>query len=102
MAWIDVLSREALARGRRLEVEAGGAALLLYDLDGAVHATAAVCPHQAAWLIQGRVDGEAVECPRHMGRFHIPTGVRLGGPVCADLRVYRTRVERGRVLVEVA
>jgi len=101
MAWIDVLCRTTLAQERMIEVEAGGAALLLFDLGGAVYATAAVCPHHAAWLSQGRVDGEAVECPRHMGRFHIPTGLKLGGPVCPDLRVYPTRIEGERVLVDV-
>jgi nitrite reductase/ring-hydroxylating ferredoxin subunit len=99
MAWIDVAARAELERHGWLEVEAGPDAVLLYDLAGAVHATAAVCPHHAAWLIQGGISGDAVDCPRHMGRFHIPTGRKLRGPDCPDLRVYPVRLEAGRVLV---
>lgn len=83
-----------------MEVEISGTALLLYDLDGTIHVTAAVCPHQAAWLSQGDIRGDWVDCPRHMGRFHIPTGRQLRGPACPDLRTYRARVREGRIEVE--
>ena len=99
--WVDAASREALARSSPLEVEANGAALLLYDVEGTVYATAAICPHHAAWLSQGRVQGDVVDCPRHMGQFHIPTGRKLRGPECPDLRIYAVRVENGRVWVQV-
>lgn len=45
--------RRVEPRCRLLEVEAGGAALLLYDIAGTAYATATVCPHHAAWLSQG-------------------------------------------------
>ena len=99
--WIDAASRAALAKNLLLEVEAGGAAILLYDVVGTVYATAAVCPHHAAWLSQGGVRGDVVDCPRHMGQFHIPTGRKLRGPECPDLRIYPVRVENGRVWVQV-
>ncbi len=101
MAWIDVAPRGALAASAMLEVEAGPAALLLYDVAGRVYATSAVCPHHAAWLSQGRIEGEMIDCPRHMGQFHIPTGRQLRGPACPDLRVYPVRVVDGRIEVEV-
>ena len=101
MSWHDVAERAELARAGWLEVEAGSAALLLYDLAGTVHATSAICPHHAAWLSQGRIDGDLVSCPRHMGQFHIPTGRKTRGPDCPDLRVHAARVESGRVLVDV-
>ncbi len=101
MGWIDVAPRDALGAGGMLEVEAGPAAVLLYDLAGTVHATGAICPHHAAWLSQGRIEGEAIDCPRHMGRFHIPTGRQLRGPACPDLRVYPARVIAGRIEIEV-
>jgi nitrite reductase/ring-hydroxylating ferredoxin subunit len=97
--WVFVCDRAALSPGAMREVEAGGAALLLYDVDGAVFATDAICPHHAAWLSQGGVDGAYVDCPRHQGRFHIPTGAKVRGPECPDLRTYAVRVEAGRVLV---
>jgi nitrite reductase/ring-hydroxylating ferredoxin subunit len=101
MAWVDVAKRAAVPAGGMLEVEARGAALLLYDLDGAVFATSAICPHHAAFLSQGHIIGDCIECPRHMGRFHIPTGRQQRGPACPDLRTYQVRVEHDRVLVEI-
>jgi nitrite reductase/ring-hydroxylating ferredoxin subunit len=101
MTWVDVSPRAAVPAGGMTEVEAEGRALLLYDLDGAVFATSAICPHHAAFLSQGHVDGDSIECPRHMGRFHIPTGRQERGPACPDLRTYKVRVEGDRVLVEI-
>ena len=101
MPWIDVADRATLERRRWMEAEAGPHAVLLFDLQGEVHATAAICPHHAAWLFQGGFTGEHVDCPRHMGQFHIPTGEQTGGPVCDRLRIYPARVEAGRVLVEI-
>jgi nitrite reductase/ring-hydroxylating ferredoxin subunit len=100
MAWLDVASCHAVVSARMLEVEAAGRALLLYDLDGTIYATAAICPHHAAWLSQGSIINDCIDCPRHQGRFHIPTGRQLRGPACPDLRTYAVRVEGDRVLVE--
>lgn len=100
MSWIDVAAVELLARRHLLEVEAAGKALLLYAIDDAVYATAAICPHHAAWLSQGGVEDEFVDCPRHQGRFHIPTGRKVRGPDCADLATYKARVTDGRVEVD--
>jgi nitrite reductase/ring-hydroxylating ferredoxin subunit len=99
MPWVDVAAAEQVARAGMLETEARGAALLLYNVAGAIYATAAICPHHAAWFSQGGMDGEYVDCPRHQGRFHIPTGRRVRGPECSDLRTYPTSVSGGRVLV---
>jgi len=43
--------------------------------------------------------GEIVECPRHQGRFHIPTGKAKGAPVVVDLCTYPTKVEGGQVYI---
>ena len=100
MPWIDVAARSDLAPGGMLEAEAGAHALLLYDLAGEVFATAAICPHHAAWLSQGRITGTAIDCPRHMGQFDIATGRLLRGPACPDLRTYPVCVTAGRIRVD--
>jgi nitrite reductase/ring-hydroxylating ferredoxin subunit len=101
MPWIDVADRAALAQHRWMEVEAGPAAILLYDLGGHVYATAAICPHHAAWLFQGGISGDCVDCPRHMGQFHIPTGEQRGGPACPPLQTYPARIAGSRIEVEI-
>ena len=102
MQWIDVAGHDTLVARRWMEVEAGPHALLLYDVGGQVFATSAICPHHFAWLSQGGFAGEYVDCPRHQGRFHIPTGEMVRGPTCDRLRTYPARVAGGRVFVEVA
>jgi nitrite reductase/ring-hydroxylating ferredoxin subunit len=97
--WTDVAAVETVARAGMLEVEADGWALLLLSVGEAIHAVDAVCPHHQAWLSMGRVEGDAIACPRHQGRFHIATGRQLGGPPCPPLGVHPVRVEGGRVLV---
>lgn len=99
MIWSDVADAETVLRGGMREVEASGRALLLLAVAGAIHAVDAVCPHHQAWLSMGRLDGDCIDCPRHQGRFHIPTGRQLGGPACPPLGVHPVRLEGGRVLV---
>lgn len=99
MPWIDIGARAELGLNGILEVEVGGVALLLYDIGGAIYATAAVCPHHAAWLSQGQISGETIDCPRHRGQFHIPTGRKLRGPECPDLRCYPVRIASERISV---
>ena len=100
MAWVDAADAGQVARAGMYEVQVLQSALLLYDVNGTIYATAAVCPHHAAWFSQGGMSGEFVDCPRHQGRFHIPTGAQVRGPECPALRTYPVRVELGRVLVE--
>jgi nitrite reductase/ring-hydroxylating ferredoxin subunit len=99
MVWIDVAAADAVLRGGMQEIEISGRALLLLAVDGAIHAVDAVCPHHQAWLSMGTLDGDCIDCPRHQGRFHIPTGRQLRGPACPPLGVYPVRVENGRVFV---
>jgi 3-phenylpropionate/trans-cinnamate dioxygenase ferredoxin component len=99
--WRHVGSIDDVQPGTMREVAAGKAALLLYNLDGVIHATAAICPHHAAWLSQGQVSGDAINCPRHMGRFEIATGRQLRGPACPPLRTYNVRIVDGRIEVVV-
>lgn len=99
MIWTDAAAAGDVPAHGMLEVEAGGRALLLVASDGALHAVDAVCPHHQAWLSMGRVDGEAIDCPRHQGRFDLRTGRKLRGPECPSLGVYPVRVAAGRVWV---
>jgi nitrite reductase/ring-hydroxylating ferredoxin subunit len=101
LVWMDVASAGAVRRRGMLEAEAAGHALLLLAVGDAIHAVAAVCPHHQAWLSMGTLDGDCIDCPRHQGRFHIPTGAQLRGPACPPLPVYPAREQDGRVLVAV-
>ena len=64
-----------------------------------VYATDNVCTHEHAFLSDGYVEGETIECPRHSGRFNYKTGEPRGAPVCIDLQTYQVKVEGGKVYV---
>ena len=63
------------------------------------YATDGICTHENACLPDGMVLGEIIECPRHQGRFHIPSGQAKGTPACIDLQTYPTKIEADQVLV---
>ncbi len=100
MPWIAAARLDEVQAATLLEVEAGGIALLLYHLHGRVRATSAICPHHAAWLSDGGINGDCIDCPRHMGSFDIATGEQRSGPPSPPLPVYEVRVTDGQVLVD--
>jgi anthranilate 1,2-dioxygenase ferredoxin component len=57
------------------------------------------CPHQGAPLSPGKLRRGAIMCPLHGARFKVDTGECIGGAY-PPLRVFPTRVEDGKVLIE--
>ncbi|SEP49787.1 naphthalene 1,2-dioxygenase system ferredoxin subunit [Methylobacterium sp. ap11] len=102
MTWYPVADLADFAERPVLAREAGGIALALYRLDGAVHATQGLCTHAGVALAGGEVVEGYIECPAHYGLFEIATGRAQGGPVCRDLATYPVRVEGTAIWVEVA
>jgi 3-phenylpropionate/trans-cinnamate dioxygenase ferredoxin component len=71
----------------------------LYHTPTGFYATDGLCTHEEEVLADGLVLGEIIECPRHQGRFHIPSGKAKGAPVCIDLCTYPTKIEGGRAYI---
>ena len=77
-----------------------GRDIAIYNLGGRFYATDNICTHEHACLSEGFVVDDVIECPRHQGRFHIPTGKAKGAPVHVDLKTYPIKIEDGVVYVE--
>ena len=45
--------------------------------------------------------GDVIECPKHNGRFDIPTGAAKRQPVCIALKTYPIKIEEGKVLIQI-
>jgi len=60
-----------------------------------------VCTHDGGVLGEGELDGEAVECPRHGGRFDLFSGRVLALPPVRPVTAYTARVVGDEVQVEV-
>ncbi len=99
--WYDVAAADDIAEDDVIQVTAGSAVLALYRVGETLYATDDCCTHQQASLSDGYLQDDTIECPRHQGIFHIPTGRALSPPVTEDLRVYPVRVERDRVWIRV-
>jgi nitrite reductase/ring-hydroxylating ferredoxin subunit len=68
--------------------------------DGRWSAIDDVCTHDEGDLGDGELDGTAVECPRHGGRFDLFTGRVLALPPVIPVRAYPVHVDDGAVMVD--
>ncbi|HEY7526256.1 MAG TPA: Rieske 2Fe-2S domain-containing protein [Candidatus Limnocylindria bacterium] len=68
--------------------------------DGEWGAIDNVCTHDGGVLGEGELDGEAVECPRHGGRFDLFSGRVLALPPVRPVNAYEVRVQDGDVVVD--
>jgi nitrite reductase/ring-hydroxylating ferredoxin subunit len=59
-----------------------------------------VCTHDGGVLGEGELDGDAVECPRHGGRFDLFSGRVLALPPVRPVSAYPVHVEDGTVVVD--
>lgn len=100
--WIDACSIEDVDLEDVMGFEHDGVDYAIYRAeDGAFFATAGMCTHEHQLLCDGFVMGGAIECPKHNGRFDFRTGAALTPPAITALRTFPTRIESGRVLIDV-
>ena len=98
--WVTVAQRSALKPGDVLGVQVKDKEVALYDLDGTIYATENTCTHAYAYLSDGWVDGDIIECPLHGGRFEIKTGKGLGPPIDCDIKTFPVRVEGENIQIK--
>jgi nitrite reductase/ring-hydroxylating ferredoxin subunit len=91
-----------IAEGTARSVEIGDRQLALYNIGGTFYATDDRCTHARAHLSEGFIEGDAVECPLHGGRFHIPTGRPLTPPVRVAVCAYPVQVIDNQVYIQIA
>ena len=100
--WIDACATDDLELDDVMSLQVGERVYAVYRTsDDEFFASDGQCTHQRAPLCDGLVMDGFIECPKHNGRFDLRTGRVLRPPAMVDLVVYPTRVEGGRVYVEV-
>ena len=90
-----------IADGAVAAAEIGGQALVIYNLGGTFYATEGYCTHGHAHLAEGYIEGGAIECSMHGGKFDIRSGKAVAPPCRVDLKTYPVIVEGSRILVAV-
>lgn len=97
--WTDVAALDEFPPGSRRVVDVDGAAVAVFNIDGAIHAIEDVCTHDGGELASGDLDGDTITCPRHGAQFSVKSGAVLAPPAYEALHVFPVRVEQGIVQV---
>ncbi|MDO8277506.1 MAG: non-heme iron oxygenase ferredoxin subunit [Burkholderiaceae bacterium] len=100
MAWQRCAAQADVSPGAVLPVQVGEESVALYSIDGVIYATSNVCTHEEAWLSEGYLDGDCIECPLHAAVYEVRTGRLRGGPMCPDLKTYPIRIEGSEVFID--
>ena len=72
--FIKVAQVSDLAPGEKMLVEYDDEDVGLFNIDGEFYAISDICTHDDGPLVEGRLDGDCVICPRHGARFNVKTG----------------------------
>lgn len=100
--WIDACATEDIEQEDLIRFDHEGRTFAIYrSPDDAFFCTDGLCTHEQVHLEDGLVMDHLIECPKHSGQFDYRTGKAMRAPVCDDLRVYPTKVAKGRVLIEI-
>lgn len=100
MGWQRAASARDVKAENGLHVEIGDKTIALFRIDDKVCALEGICPHAEAYLAEGFIDGDKIECPLHQAQFEILTGKCLGPPADRDLLTFPTKVEGDDVFVD--
>ncbi|HZG87195.1 MocE family 2Fe-2S type ferredoxin [Paenibacillus sp.] len=100
--WVKVCEAGDIEEEDVIRFDHGDRTFAVYRTeDGSYYATDGFCTHERVHLANGLVMGSTIECPKHNGRFDIPTGAAKRAPVCVDLRTYPTKIESGMVWIQI-
>jgi 3-phenylpropionate/trans-cinnamate dioxygenase ferredoxin component len=97
--WRDVCAVDDIELEDLREIEEEGRVYVVYRTPSGFYASSGLCTHEGVRLADGVVLGEIIECPRHQGHFHIPSGEAKRAPARRKLQTYPTKVEAGRVYI---
>jgi 3-phenylpropionate/trans-cinnamate dioxygenase ferredoxin component len=90
--FIKVAQITDLPLGQKILVDYDGEDVGLFNLDGKIYAIADTCTHDHGPLVEGRLDGEWIICPRHGARFNLKTGQQTM-PAFAPVPLYEVKIE---------
>jgi 3-phenylpropionate/trans-cinnamate dioxygenase ferredoxin subunit len=87
-----------LQPGEKILVEYDGEDVGLFNLDGQFYAISDICTHDDGPLIEGKLDGEYIICPRHGARFNVKTGEQTM-PAFSPAPVYQVKVDGEAIFI---
>ena len=88
-----------LSPGDIMSVDVGDGHVLLANVDGAIYAIDDICSHAYAFLSDGDLSGNEVECPLHGSAFNVITGECLTPPADENQKSFQVEVDGNDILV---
>lgn len=95
--WETVGALDELADGALVQSMLGDDEIVLCRVGGQVYALHNWCTHADARLSEGALEGCALQCPLHGGRFDVRTGMALCEPAESAVRTYPVRIVGGAI-----
>jgi 3-phenylpropionate/trans-cinnamate dioxygenase ferredoxin component len=101
-SWIDACGAGDVENEDVIRFDNGGRTfVIIRSPDDKYFCMDGLCSHEAVHLADGLVMDDIIECPKHNAHFEYRTGEAARAPACINLKTYPTRVENGRVFVEI-
>ncbi|WP_153130643.1 Rieske (2Fe-2S) protein [Dechloromonas hortensis] len=100
MNFVETYSLHDIAPGKSRPVRIGTTDIVLFNVDGAIHALENACLHGGAALSGGRLCGKVVACPAHGWRYDVTSGALLIAPE-KGLKTFPVRIDDGKIFVQV-
>lgn len=100
--WIPACETDAIENEGVIRFDHGGRTFAIYRSPADEYfCTDGRCTHESVHLADGLVMDYVIECPKHSGEFDYRSGEAVRTPACKNLKAYPTKVEGGRVFIEV-
>jgi 3-phenylpropionate/trans-cinnamate dioxygenase ferredoxin component len=102
MAWIDACSTDDIPSEDVIRFDHGSRTFIIVrDHQDGYWCADGHCTHEDIHLCDGMVVECTIECPKHSSIFNVTNGEVETPPACNSLRTYQTKVEDGRVLIDI-
>lgn len=100
--WIDACATSDVEPEEVIRFDHGTQTFAIFrSPDDQFYCTAGLCTHEKVHLADGLVMDHEIECPKHSGAFDYRTGEAIRAPVCVNLKTFTTKVENGRIHIEI-
>ena len=94
-----VISESEVAEDRPVRADYKGTPIVLVKRGSQVHALDGTCSHLGGPLAEGRLQGDAIQCPWHGSQFSIFDGHVVNGPSVHPQPCLEVRIQNGQVEV---
>lgn len=91
--FVTVGKASAVPVGGLAAFDVSGTRVAVANIGGAFHAFDDTCSHEYCSLAEGDLEGQAIVCPCHFGKFDVTTGAVLEPPPFEPIRTFRVRVQ---------